>query len=215
MLDAQSRSEHGTTNSRKLRAQGLCPAVVYGPGQKTLSVAVDYAALLKLMKNPGVMRHPFNLTIDKKKHDVLVKTFAKNPETQSIIHVDFYVVSQDSPIHVGVPIHFMNQDKAPGVIMEQGLVQHAMVEVEVTALPRHVPDEVVLDLEQLQMGESLRLSDIVLPKDVKLTKEVTEDYNPMVVSIAPPQKVEVEEALEEASDAEKTEETGSDESEKA
>ena len=124
------------------------------------------------------------------------------PVKGTILHVDFQRVNQNEKIHVNVPFHFINEDIAKGVKLEGGVISHIMTEVDISCLPKDLPQFIEVNLEDLGLGESVHLSELKLPEGVELTA-LTEENDPAITTIAKPKVQKADdpsEASEEAGD---------------
>ena len=215
-LIAELRDEAGTSNSRRLRRSGMVPAVIYGAGQENLRLVIDHNHLLKKLVSENFLTSILNIKIQDKEESVLIKDIHVHPSKRQIMHLDLQRVIADQVIRVNVPIHFINGDSAPGVKLEGGSVSALMNEVEVSCLPKNLPELLEVDVAAMELDELLYLSDIPLAEGVEiplLTQE--EPNNEPIVAIRllriqeeEPEEVVVEgEEGEEAEGAETTEET--------
>ncbi|SVD90645.1 uncharacterized protein METZ01_LOCUS443499, partial [marine metagenome] len=206
----------GTSNSRRLRRSGMVPAVIYGAGQENLRLIIDHNHLLKKLLSENFLTSILNIKIQDKEESVLIKDIHVHPSKRQIMHLDLQRVIADQVIRVNVPIHFINGDSAPGVKLEGGSVSALMNEVEVSCLPKNLPERLEVDVAAMELDELLYLSDIPLAEGVEiplLTQE--EPNNEPIVAIRllriqeeEPEEVVVEgEEGEEGEGAETTEET--------
>ena len=220
-LIAELRDEQGTSNSRRLRRSGMVPAVIYGAGQKNLSLIIDHNFLLKKMASENFLTSILSIKIQDKQESVLIKDIQVHPSKRQIMHLDLQRVIEDQVIRVNVPIHFLNGDSAPGVKLGGGTVSPLMNEVEISCLPKNLPERLEVDVVKMELDELLYLSDIPLAEGVEiplLTQE--EPSNEPIVSIRllriqeeEPEEIVVEgEEGEEVEGAETTEETAESES---
>ena len=214
-LIAELRDEAGTSNSRRLRRSGMVPAVIYGAGQENLRLIIDHNHLLKKLVSENFLSSILSIKIQDKEESVLIKDIHIHPSKRQIMHLDLQRVIADQLIRVNVPIHFINGDSSPGVRLEGGSVSALMNEVEVSCLPKNLPERLEVDVAAMELDELLYLSDIPLAEGVEiplLTQE--EPNNEPIVSIRllriqeeePEEVVEVEDG-EEGEGAETTEET--------
>ncbi|NNL67762.1 MAG: 50S ribosomal protein L25 [Myxococcales bacterium] len=188
-LEVEAREKSGKGVARKLRAAGRIPAVLYGGGRPAFPLALDPVKLQKLLHASEL---GMNTLIDLKVTDhaeldgktVLVRELQRDPVKGSFIHADLYEVDLTHTIEVQVPVHVTG--KAVGVEMGGGVLDQVLREVEVKCLPRAIPDELVLDVSALEIGDSLHVRDIALPDGVELISD--EDLS--VVSVAAPVKEE-------------------------
>ena len=215
-LIAELRDEAGTSNSRRLRRSGMVPAVIYGAGQENLRLIIDHNHLLKKLVSENFLTSILNIKIQDKEESVLIKDIHVHPSKRQIMHLDLQRVIADQIIRINVPIHFINGDSAPGVKLEGGSVSALMNEVEVSCLPKNLPERLEVDVAAMELDELLYLSDIPLAEGVEiplLTQE--EPNNEPIVAIRllriqeeEPEEVVVEgEEGEEGEGAETTEET--------
>jgi len=191
-LDVEIRSDKGKGAARKLRAAGRIPAVCYGSGRAPVSVSLDPRSLERLLKSSAT---GINTLIDLRVGGggdfdgrvVLIKELQRDPVSARALHADFYAVDLEQAIQVSVPIHV--QGTAPGVV-NGGILDHALRELEIECLPRAIPDQILVDVSQLEIGMSLHVRDLVLPEGVKLMS----DPDLSVISVVTPAALEEETA---------------------
>ena len=175
------------TSIQALRSSGKIPAVFYGLGKQTTSVAVDRKEFEKVWKQAGESS-TIQLSVDNKPVDVLIHEVQFDPIKGTPIHVDFLVVDMNKPIHVAVALEFIGV--APAVKNGTGTLVKVMHEIEISALPKNLPHVITVDLTKLEtINSHITVGDLALPTGVTL---VTKD-NEIVVSVAE-QKEEVESA---------------------
>ncbi len=182
-LAVEVRSATGKEVARKLRATGRVPAVLYGRRRDPVSLSLDPVALERLIKaSDAGVNTLFALTGPKALagRTVLVKELQRHPVQGNLLHADFFEVDQEATITVSVPVHLVGS--ATGVTLGGGLLDHALREVELECLPRAIPDEIKLDVSELEIGDSLHVRDLSLPEGVKLRTQA--DLS--VVSVVPP-----------------------------
>jgi len=187
------RSGLGKSHNRKLREAGMAPGVVYGGGQDPVAVAFDPRLLEKKIKaSHSGINTLFDLEGDASvaNRTVMVKEIQREPVRRTVLHADFLEVDLSVRVNVSVPIHLSGD--APGVV-EGGVVEHALRDLELSCLPNAIPDEVIADVSALELGDSLHVFDITLPEGVELVS----DEGLSVVSILVPRAVEVEAAAPE------------------
>jgi large subunit ribosomal protein L25 len=134
-----------------------------------------------------------------KKESVILRDFQMHPVRNNIQHIDFQRINENEKINVKVPFHFINEDTAPGVKIEGGLVSHIMTEIDISCLPKDLPQYIEVDLGELAMGESIHLSEVTVPEGVDLTS-LTDENDPAITSISKPKVVIEEEIVTEASE---------------
>lgn len=188
-LKAELR-EKGKSSSRKLRKSGKTPAILYGAGTEPLALAVNERDFLMAVhgRSKGVF---VNLGIEgeKKKHTTMVREIQRHPVKGTLIHTDFQKIVMSEKIHASVPVTVVGQ--ALGV-KEGGILEHGLWDVEVAALPKDVPDHIEIDISELNVGDTLRVSDLPPLEGVEMLTH-SED---VLVTVVPP-KVVVEEVVTE------------------
>ena len=187
---AETRDDYGTNNNKRLRKSGFVPGVVYGEAKDLKHIKLSHKDLIINLKNESFNSSILNLTVGKeKKQSVLLKEVQFHPWRKEVLHVDFQVVSKNKEINVSVPIHFVNEDKCIGVKQGGGLISHILNELEIICLPKDLPEFIEVDLENLELGNSIHISQISLPKGVKslLSQKTSED--PAVVAVQAPKVV--------------------------
>jgi len=192
-LNIELRDGKGKGAARKLRAAGRIPGIFYGAGEGGQSVALDPRVLDRLINASAAgINTLFDLkgggALDGKR--VLVKEIQRDPVTGTPLHADLYAVDLDKTIQVSVPYHLTGT--AAGVKMG-GIVDHSLRDVELSCLPRWIPEEIQVDISELDVGDSLHVRDIPLPENVTLVS----DPDLSVVSIVAPAAAEEEAVVEE------------------
>jgi large subunit ribosomal protein L25 len=182
-INAVKRDIKGTGASRRLRRAGNVPGVVYGAGKPAVNLEVNHKDLFLQFRHESFHASILSLNLDGKKEDVLLRDFQMHPVRNTIQHIDFQRVSATEKIHVKVPFHFLNGEIAPGVKLGGGIVAHIMTEAEVSCLPKDLPEFLVVDLANLEIGNSVHLSQITLPKGVE-SVQLAHDNDAAVAAIA-------------------------------
>ncbi|WP_025772514.1 50S ribosomal protein L25/general stress protein Ctc [Thioalkalivibrio sp. HK1] len=187
---ATTRPDKGTGSSRRLRREGRIPAILYGGGDDALAIAVDGNRIHRQLQNEAFIAHVLTIKIEDKESQAVLKAVQRNPATHRITHLDFQRISAQSEIHIHVPLHFLNEEQCAGK-KAGGVVTHLLVEVEIGCLPKDLPEFIEIDLSNLNIGESVHLSELPLPDGVRLmTLAHNPDNDQPVVSVQHPQKVE-------------------------
>ena len=202
-LNAVERTDKGTPASRRLRRQGWVPANVYGAGKDPHMVAIGENELLHLMEEEGFFSSLISIEGLNERQDVLVRGVQMHPHKPKAMHVDFQRVKADQKLSLNVPLHISGEEGAPGVL-EGGTVSHLIHEVEITCLPKNIPDYLEVDVGSLEIGDTLHLSDIPAPSGVEINfDEETDQPVVTVVGVqAEPEAAVAEEAEEEAAEGE-------------
>ena len=194
-LEIEDRPQLGTGNSRRLRRQGKVPAVIYGGGRKPRSVAVDHAKLLREMEREAFYTSILTVTLGEVSQPVVVKDLQRHPSMSQVLHLDFQRIREDEKITLSIPIHYLGMDVAIGVREQGGEVTVQLTEVEVSCLPRDLPEYIEVDISDLELNQRLHLTDLQIPPGVELPPLVQEQ-NPSIVTINPPRREEEDEVPE-------------------
>lgn len=187
-LSAEARSDLGKGSSRRLRRiDGRIPGIVYGGEVAPTPISILAKDIAKATENEAFYSHVLTLSIDGKAEKVVLKDLQRHPAKHNITHADFLRIDESHKIQMQVPLHFLNEDKCVGVKMQGGKIAHLLSEVMVNCLPKDLPEFLSLDLEAINAGTTLHLSDIALPSGVELV-ELTHgaDHNLPVVSVNAP-----------------------------
>ena len=182
-INAVKRDVKGTGTSRRLRRAGSVPGVVYGGGKDAVNVEFAHKELFLEFRHEAFHASILSLNLDGKKENVLLRDYQLHPVRNTIQHIDFQRVSATEKIHVKVPFHFINADVAPGVKLGGGIVAHIMNEADVSCLAKDLPEFIEVDLAKLEMGDSVHLSQIKLPKGVEFV-QLAHDNDATIASIA-------------------------------
>lgn len=169
-INAVKRDAKGTGASRRLRHAGAVPGVVYGAGKDAVTLELNAKELFLQFRHEAFHASVLTLILDGKKENVLLRDFQMHPVRNTIQHIDFQRVSATEKIHVKVPFHFINADVAPGVKLGGGIVAHVQTEADVTCLAKDLPEFIEIDVSGLEIGHSIHLSQIKLPKGVEFVQ---------------------------------------------
>ena len=167
-VSAQPRADLGKGASRRLRRQGLIPAVLYGGTEDPISLMVRENELKKQLENEAFYSHLLTVSHEGRSEQAVLKGLQRHPATDDVIHIDFQRASATQVLHMLVPLHFVNEDTCAGVKLG-GAITRLMIEVDVTCQAKDLPEYIEVDVQALEMGEMLHLSDIKLPPGVELT----------------------------------------------
>ena len=174
-LIAQARTLQGTSASRRLRRASKVPGIVYGGGIAAQAIEVDHNDLLLKLKKEAFHSSIISLVVDGKKEAVLLRDYQVHAYKPLVHHIDFQRVDATHELHIKVPLHFINEEIAPGVKQGGGLVNHVITEVDIHCLAKDLPEFVEVDLSALKIGDSIHLSQLKLPAGVKLVAHATDD----------------------------------------
>jgi large subunit ribosomal protein L25 len=201
-LVAEIREGQGKGASRRLRHEGKVPAIIYGAGRPPRALAFDHNRVLQQLENESFYSSILNIKVGEKSQAAIVKDIQRHPAKQRIIHMVFQRIVADEKIKMNVPVHLLGEDDAIGVKDEGGSISRLMTEIEVTCLPKDLPEYFELDISGLALNEMLHLSDITVPDGVEIVElSHGEEHDRPVVSIhvikaAPIEEDIVEEAAE-------------------
>ena len=199
-LSASVRTALGKGASRRLRRlNNEIPAVLYGGEKKPVSLTIAHKDIAKALENEAFFSHIITLNIDSKKEKVVIKALQRHPAKPFIMHADFQRVSMDKELHVKVPIHFINEDRCVGVKLGGGIIQRTLNEIEVTCLPKDLPEYIEVDMLEVDLNGSVHLSEITLPEGVvSVALSHGEGSDLSVASVQLPRGVADEDELEAA-----------------
>ena len=198
-INAKERKSKGTGASRRLRHEGTTPGILYGGVKDSISLEIDTKELFMQFRHEAFHASILTLNLEGKKESVILRDFQMHPVRNNIQHIDFQRINENEKISVKVPFHFINEETAPGVKIEGGLVSHIMTEIDISCLPKDLPQYIEVDLGELDMGESIHLSEVTVPDGVELTS-LTDENDPAITSISKPKVVVEEEIVTEASE---------------
>jgi len=193
---ADLREMQGKGASRRLRHAGKVPAVLYGGQQAAQALILDQQNLLTMIDNERFFSSIVQLKIGDKTQEAIVKDIQMHPARNVVVHVDLQRVSENEKIRIHLPIHFKGESIAPGVKTQGGVVSHMRADVEVSCLPKDLPEFLELDLSGMSLNDTKFLADIPLPAGVVIP-ELTRKNAP-VVSIHSPRAEEPEPTAEAA-----------------
>ena len=222
-LNADLRERTGTNKAREIRnVDGMVPAIVYGDEKETLNIKLKLNELTKASENELFYTQVLLIKTEGKEEKVVLKELQRDPAKGKFLHADFQRVSSKTKLKVIIPVNFVNEEECAGVKVDGGVVAKAIREIEIMCLAGNIPESIDIDIENLNLGDSIRLTEISLPEGSEIPG-LTDETDQMVVSVNAPKAVEedpiVEEGLEdgevaesaEASDSSSEETTSSDE----
>ncbi len=190
-VNAQARTETGKGAMRRLRATGMVPGVMYGAGRDPQNIIVKGNELRKQLENEAFFSHILTVNVGSEKVQAVVKDMQRHPASAEVMHVDFLRVKATEALTMRVPLHFINEDDAPGVTFG-GVFSHMMNDVEISCLPRDLPEYIEVDVAAMELGDSLNMSSLVMPEGVSLTVDVSDpDQDHMLVSLQKPMELDL------------------------
>lgn len=167
-LVAEFREDAGKGSSRRLRRQGKVPAIIYGGGKPPRSLAFDANDLANKMGHEAFFSSVLTVQVGDKEQPAILKDVHMHPAKRQILHLDLQRIIATEKIRMSVPIHYLNEDTAKGVKLGGGTVSHILSEVEISCLPRDLPEYLEVDIGGMDVDDMLHLSDIKLPDGVEI-----------------------------------------------
>ncbi|MGR3984246.1 MAG: 50S ribosomal protein L25/general stress protein Ctc [Gammaproteobacteria bacterium] len=207
-LIARKRARSGTALVRRLRREGDVPAVLYGGGKENLIIAVNHDVLFHSLEREEFHSAIIVINTDGNREQAILRDVVRHPHKSAILHADFQRVDESKVLTMSLPIHFSGEEECVGVRTSGGIISHLMNEVEISCLPKDLPESLQLDVAALDLNDSLHLSDIKLPEGVRITTLMHDENNEhdhAVVAVLPPKVSLVEEEEEKAAEAEEAE----------
>ena len=168
-INAELREDVGKGASRRLRREGKVPAVIYGGDRDPVTLAVEQGDLLHATENEAFFASILEIKVGKdRKQQAVVRDMHRHPYKPVIMHIDFMRVSAKQVLKISVPVHFAGEEESPAGKASGVVIQHQMTEVEIEALPKDIPEYLEVDLSEMEAGEAVMLSSIVLPEGVTI-----------------------------------------------
>ena len=218
ILNADPRERTGSNKARVIRKiDGMVPAIVYGDEKETLNIKLKLNELTKAAENELFYTQVLLIKTGENEEKVVLKELQKDPAKGKFLHADFQRVSRKTKLKVVIPVNFVNEDECVGIREDGGVVAKAIREIEIMCLAGNIPESIDVDIENLHIGESLRLTEISLPEGSEIPG-LSEETDQMVVSVNAPKAVEEDPIEDELVDGEvpesdeSSEETSGDES---
>jgi len=180
-LVAEFRDAQGKGASRRLRHANKVPAILYGGHRDARALSLDHTKLLLLLDNERFYSTIINLKVGELNQAAILKDVQRHPAKNAIVHIDLQRVLDDEKIRITIPLHFKNEAVSPGV-KKGGVVSHLRNEVEITCLPKDLPEFIEVDLSAVDLNQMLYLADLNVPAGVEVP-ELTHGRNAPIVSI--------------------------------
>lgn len=208
-LNATARKQGGKGVARRARANGHIPATLYGDKKPAECISIEHRDIVRIFKSGRILSTLLDLNIDNQKQSAITRDVQLHPVSDAILHVDFLRLGADATVAVEVAVNFINEDQCPG-IRTGGVLNVVRYTVELNCPVDNIPDEIVIDLEGLNHGHSVHISDITLPDGVAPT--ITDRDFTIATIASPASTVEEEEEVEEGilEDGEEAPEAGDD-----
>tara|TARA_Y100000996_G_C22518881_1_gene641606 strand:+ start:57 stop:764 length:708 start_codon:yes stop_codon:yes gene_type:complete len=198
-LSAVKRENFGKRSSKRYRRDHKVPAEIYGT-KDNKSVLIDEYELDKQTKDPQFYSNVIDISLDSSKIEVILKDIQRDPEKSYITHIDFFAVDMNKKINVNVPFNFINEDKCIGIKISGGILSHILNEIEISCLPKDIPESIDVDVTDLDLNQSIHLSEISLPEGIELIHGGDKEHDTAVVKCYKPVEEKIEEPIEEVED---------------
>ena len=213
ILNAETRERTGSNKARVIRkVDGMIPAIVYGDEKESLNLKLYLNELTKASQNDLFYTQVLLIKNGELEEKVVLKELQRDPAKGKFLHADFQRVSKKTKLKVVIPMNFINEEECIGVKNEGGLITKAIREVEIMCLAGNIPESIDVDVTNLELGSSVRLTEVVLPEGSEIPG-LTDETDQMVVSVNAPKAIEEESIIEEGDEAEMSEEGASEENE--
>ena len=197
-LSAETRIEAGKGASRRLRKSGKIPGIVYGAKRDAVSILLDHDEVAHQLENEAFYSHVLTLNVGGRDEKVVLKDLQRHPFKPLLMHIDFLRIDEKEKLTMRVPLRFVNEEQCVGVKQGGGVISHILTELEVSCLPKDLPEYIEVDLLQINVGDTVHLSDLALPEGVEAPAHG--DVSQPVAAVNLPRVVEEEE--ESAAEAE-------------
>ena len=192
-ITAKERVSKGKSNSRNLRSSNLIPAIIYGGAIEAQKIQLLEKDLVKATLTSGFSSQVLKINLDGKDQDVVLKELQLHPSSQKLIHADFLRVDPDTRISLTIPLHFINEDICSGVKVEGGVVSHLINNIEISCLASNLPEFIEVDVENLEIGDTLTLSQLKLGEGVEIPAlALGENRDQAVVSVAEAKIIDID-----------------------
>jgi large subunit ribosomal protein L25 len=215
-LNAEIRTETGKGANRRLRRADKVPAVIYGANLDSKSLTLKHNEVIKALEHEAFFSQILTINVSGKPEQAVLKDLQRHPYKPKILHMDFMRIKATEKITMLIPLHFIGEEKAPGV-KEGGIISHSISEVDIKCLPADLPKYIDVDMSNMALNDIVHLSDLKIPKNVELTALAQgEEYDQPVATlhmariaeeIVPEEEVPAEEEAEAEAKAEEEKET--------
>ncbi|MBL8201476.1 MAG: 50S ribosomal protein L25/general stress protein Ctc [Chromatiales bacterium] len=167
-LAAETRRDAGKGASRRLRREGKIPGIMYGGGQPPTGVAFDANALHRNMAEEAFLSSILTVTLDGQAMQAIVRDYQPHPARRAVLHLDLQRIVATEKLRMTIPLHFINEELSPGVKLGGGSVSHLLTELEISCLPKDLPEYIEIDIGPLQLNDMLHIRDLKLPEGVEV-----------------------------------------------
>lgn len=212
-LVAEKREDVGKGASRRLRRDGKLPGIVYGTDKEPVMITLPHNDVMHNLEHEAFYSQILTLNVGKEKEKVVLKDLQRHPYKRLLLHIDLLRVSENEALTMRIPLHFINEEKAVGVKQGGGVVSHTMTEVDIVCLPKDLPEYIEVDMLEVELDQTVHLSDLVLPEGVQLYATLHGGDDSLSVAAIHAPKASAADDAEEAAAAETEGEEAKDDSE--
>jgi large subunit ribosomal protein L25 len=195
IINADMRSDIGKGASRRLRRSAMVPAIIYGGNKQPTSISIEHLKFATALENEAFYTRILTIKIGDTEEKAVLRDLQRHAYRPQILHADFQRISATEKVNMRIPLHFKGGDVAPGVKLKGGIVSHLMSEIEIRCLPADLPEFIEIDLSNLDLDETLHLSDLTLPKGTEIQGLVKGSTNDKPVANVYTPRAAVEEAV--------------------
>lgn len=189
---ATTRQTQGTSASRRLRRADKLPGIIYGGTQPATPIELEHNPIFYALRKEKFHASILTMELDGKEELVVLRAFQMHPYKPQVMHIDFQRIAPDEKVSMRVPLHFSGAEESPAVKQSKAIISHAVSYVEVTCLPLQLPEFIAVDLSKMELGMTLRATDLAMPEGVTVHNDV------VVASVIAPVEEEIIGAAEEA-----------------
>lgn len=178
---ATTRKAQGTGASRRLRRADKLPGIIYGGAEAATPIELEHNPIFHALRKEKFHASILTMELDGKEELVVLRAFQMHPYKKQVMHIDFLRIAANEPVTMRVPLHFIGEEESPAVKVDKCLINHAASFIEVTCMPKLLPEFIEIDLSKLAKGETFHASDLVLPEGVSIAVEADEALASAVV----------------------------------
>jgi len=185
-VNAEQRQDMGKGASRRLRKTGMIPAIIYGTEKEPINLSLKHSEVMRHLEDEAFYSHLLNVNINGTTESVILKDVQRHPYKASVLHMDFLRVDENRTLHAVISLHFLNTEECVGVKTGGGALNPLLKEIEVICLPKDLPEFIQIDVEALELGGAIHLSDLTLPEGVSilaLSKGNEHDHDQAVITV--------------------------------
>jgi len=167
-LVAEARTDVGKGASRRLRRDGKLPGIVYGTGKEASMITLQHNAVMHNLEHEAFYSHILSLKIGSETESVVLKDLQRHPYKRSLLHIDLLRVDANETLTMRIPLHYINEEKCAGVKNDGGVISHLMTDIDIVCLPKDLPEFIEVDMLEVNLNDTLHLSDLKLPEGVEI-----------------------------------------------